>query len=64
MVSEIAESTSAQKSSSEIIQHALQVFTSVTEETNRGAEAINKSVSILSERAERLEAEIGRFKTG
>ncbi|HEY5657744.1 MAG TPA: methyl-accepting chemotaxis protein [Myxococcota bacterium] len=64
MVSEIAESTSAQRSSSSIIQHALQVFKSVTEETNRSAEAINTSVSTLSERAERLEAEIGRFKTG
>jgi methyl-accepting chemotaxis protein len=63
MVSEIAESTHAQQTSSEIIHHALKVFTSVTEETNRGVEAINTSVSTLSERAERLQAEIGRFKT-
>jgi methyl-accepting chemotaxis protein len=64
MVSEIADSTNEQKASSEIIQRALQVFTSVTEETNRGAEAINTSVSTLSDRAKRLQAEIGRFKTG
>jgi methyl-accepting chemotaxis protein len=63
MVSEIAESTNAQQTSSEIIHHALKVFTSVTEETNRGVEAINTSVSTLSEHAERLQAEIGRFKT-
>jgi methyl-accepting chemotaxis protein len=64
MVSGIAESTNAQKASSEIIQHALKVFTSVTEETNRGVEEINTSVSTLSERAKRLQAEIDRFKTG
>jgi methyl-accepting chemotaxis protein len=64
MVSGIAESTNAQKASGEIIQHALKVFTSVTEETNRGVEEINTSVSTLSERAKRLQAEIDRFKTG
>ncbi len=64
MVSGIAEATNEQKASSEIIQHALKVFTSVTEETNRGVEAISTSVSTLSERAKRLQAEIGRFKTG
>jgi methyl-accepting chemotaxis protein len=63
MVSEIAESTNEQKASSEIIQRALQVFTSVTEETNRSAEAINRSVFTLSDRAKHLQAEIGRFKT-
>jgi methyl-accepting chemotaxis protein len=42
----------------------LKVFTGVTEETNRGVEEINTSVSTLSERAKRLQAEIDRFKTG
>jgi methyl-accepting chemotaxis protein len=63
MVSGIAESTTRQQTSSEIIQHALKVFTSVTDETNRGVEEINTSVSTLSERAKRLQAEIDRFKT-
>jgi methyl-accepting chemotaxis protein len=62
-VTQIAESTSSQQSSSETIQHALQVFSDVVEETLRGAEAIASSVSALSERAEHLEEELGRFKT-
>jgi methyl-accepting chemotaxis protein len=63
MVSQIAEATNAQTKSSETIQHALQVFRDVSDETSRGAEEINASVTTLSERAERLEQEIGRFKT-
>jgi methyl-accepting chemotaxis protein len=63
MVTHIAESTSAQARGSEKIELALQVFSDVSEQTTRGAESINASVATLSERRERLEREIGRFKT-
>jgi methyl-accepting chemotaxis protein len=63
MISDIASSTSAQQTSSETIQYALRIFTEVAAETIRTAEEINDSVATLSERATRLEGEIGRFKT-
>jgi methyl-accepting chemotaxis protein len=63
MVNQIAESTNAQTSSSQVIEHAVQIFSDVVNETAQSAEAINASVSTLSERASRLQQEIGRFKT-
>lgn len=63
LVSHIAEATQAQTKSNEAIQHALSVFRDVTSETNRSVESINEMVSMLSERAIRLETEIGRFRT-
>lgn len=63
MATQIAESTHSQQSSGEAIQRALQVFTDVVAETSRGAETIATSVAALSERAQHLEEELGRFKT-
>jgi methyl-accepting chemotaxis protein len=62
MVTEIAKALSSQTQGSETIQHALAVFNGVAEETSRGVEAINSSVTALSERAKQLEDSIGRFK--
>jgi methyl-accepting chemotaxis protein len=55
--------TQAQPESSQTIQDALEVFRHVTEETTRRAEAIRAMVTTLSEHAQQLEREIGRFKT-
>lgn len=63
MVSEIAQALSAQSRGSETIQSALRVFNGVSDETTRGVEAINQSVSTLSDRTKKLEGEIGRFRT-
>ena len=63
MINQIAEATQSQAINSETIQQALQVFRGVTDETTRRAEAINTVVSTLSERSERLEREVDRFKT-
>jgi methyl-accepting chemotaxis protein len=62
-VNHIAEATQAQTKSAENIQHALGVFRDVTSETNSSVEAINEMVAMLSERAAKLEQEIGRFRT-
>lgn len=62
MVHEIAKALSAQTEGSETIQNALAVFNGVAEETSRGVEAINASVTALSDRAKQLEDSIGRFK--
>ena len=62
-VHDMAQALSAQTRGSETIQSALRVFTGVAEETTQGVEAINQSVATLSERAKKLEGEIGRFKT-
>ncbi|MCH8133103.1 MAG: HAMP domain-containing protein [Myxococcales bacterium] len=63
LISHISEATKDQTKSAENIQHALEVFREVTSDTNSSVEAINQMVAMLSERAVKLEAEIGRFRT-
>ena len=63
MIEQIAEATLAQTKSSETIQHALQVFRDVTTESNRRAEELGTMVGTLSERSDRLDEVVGRFKT-
>ena len=63
LISHIAEATQDQTKSAENIYHALEVFREVTSDTNVSVEAINQMVAMLSERAVKLEAEIGRFRT-
>jgi methyl-accepting chemotaxis protein len=62
-VHEMAQALSAQSRGSETIQNALSVFNGVAEETTQGVESINQSVATLSERAKKLESEIGSFRT-
>ena len=63
LISHIAEATQDQTKSAENIHHALEVFREVTSDTNVSVEAINQMVAMLSERAAKLESEIGRFRT-
>ena len=63
MIEQIAEATRAQTKSSETIQHALQVFRDVTAESNRRAEELGTMVGTLSERSNRLDEAVARFKT-
>jgi X-X-X-Leu-X-X-Gly heptad repeat protein len=63
MIDQIAEATQAQTKSSETIQHALQVFQDVTAESNSRAEELGTMVGTLSERSNRLEEVVARFKT-
>jgi methyl-accepting chemotaxis protein len=63
MAGQIADAIRAQASSRETIQHAMQVFDGVAQETTRGVEAINSGVATLSARAKQLEDGVGRFKT-
>ncbi len=63
MIDQIAEATQSQTKNNETIEHALQVFRDVTDETTRRADAFNAMVATLSERSEHLEQEINRFKT-
>jgi len=63
MISQIAEATKSQASNSETIQHALHVFGDISEETTRRADEMNTMVSTLSQRSDKLESEIDRFKT-
>jgi methyl-accepting chemotaxis protein len=63
LIGQIAEATQSQTKSSENIQNALQIFRDATSETERRVETINEMVALLSERARRLEEEIGRFRT-
>jgi methyl-accepting chemotaxis protein len=63
MIEQIAEATQAQTKSSETIQHALQVFRDGTTESSRRAEELGTMVATLSERSNRLDEAVGRFKT-
>ena len=63
LIGHIAEATQDQTKSAENIHHALEVFREVTSDTNVSVEAINQMVAMLSERAAKLESEIGRFRT-
>jgi methyl-accepting chemotaxis protein len=63
MIHQIAEATKSQAGNSETIQHALQLFGEISEGTTRRANDMNTMVSTLSQRSQKLEREIGRFKT-
>ena len=63
MISQIAEATKSQASNSETIQHALKLFGEISEETTRRAGDMNTMVATLSQRSNKLDREIGRFKT-
>jgi methyl-accepting chemotaxis protein len=63
MISQIAEATKSQASNSETIQHALKLFGEISEETTRRADDMNTMVATLSQRSNKLDREIGRFKT-
>ena len=63
LVGEILDATQAQTKSSEEIEHALEVFRDVADETNRRVGAMNEMISMLSDRSRRLADEIGRFRT-
>ena len=62
MIEEIADATKSQTASNAMIQNALQVFREISEESVRWAENMDTMVSTLSERSQKLETEIGRFK--
>ena len=57
------EATRDQAKSTEDIEHALEVFRDVANETNRRVGSINEMIAMLSERSRRLSDEIGRFRT-
>ena len=63
MIEQIAEATQAQTKSNETIQHALQVFQDVTTESSHRADELGTMVGTLSQRCDRLEEAVGRFKT-
>jgi phage-related minor tail protein len=55
--------TNAQRRSGETIEQTLRVFSEVSAETVRSAEAITVAVETLSKRAQWLEEEARRFRT-
>ena len=63
MIEEIANATHSQTRSSEAIQEALQVFRETAAESIQRSDGINQMVSTLSQRSQKLEREIGHFKT-
>ena len=63
MVAQIAEARKAQAGSSEAIEHSLHVFHDISEESTRRADSMNTMVSTLSQRSQKLEREMDRFKT-
>ena len=62
MIEKIAEATRSQATSNEMIQHALQVFREISEESIRRAGDMATIVSTLSQRSQKQETEAGRFK--
>ena len=62
MIEQIVSTTQAQGKSSETISHSLQVFRDVARESTRRAEDLAAMVETLSERSNRLEEVVGRFK--
>jgi methyl-accepting chemotaxis protein len=62
MIEQIVETTKAQGKSGETITHSLQVFRDVDRESTRRAEDLAAMVETLSERSNRLEEVVGRFK--
>jgi methyl-accepting chemotaxis protein len=63
-LSEIVVATNAQSQSGEAIESTLRVFSEVSAETVRSAEAITAAVSTLLKRAEWLSRESQRFRVG
>src|SRR5262249_44164631 len=63
-LSEIVVATGAQSKSGERIESTLRVFSEVSAETVRSAEAITAAVSTLQKRAEWLAKESKRFRIG
>jgi methyl-accepting chemotaxis protein len=63
-LAEIAVATKAQSRSGETIESTLRVFSEVSAETVRSAEAISDAVGKLLKRAEWLAQESQRFRTG
>jgi methyl-accepting chemotaxis protein len=63
MVAQISEASKAQAASSEAIEHSLHVFHDISEESTRRADNMNTMVSTLSQRSQKLEREMDRFKT-
>ncbi len=61
-IKEISVETKDQSKRADLIQEALQVFRDVTVASTRRAEQTKSTVSELSERAQSLEEEIGRFR--
>lgn len=63
MIDEIASATNSQARSSVTIQEVLEVFRETAAESILRADAMSQMVSTLSERSQKLEREMGRFKT-
>jgi len=63
MIDEIASATNSQARSSVTIQEVLEVFRETAAESILRADAMSEMVSTLSERSQKLEREMGRFKT-
>jgi len=62
MIEKIADATKSQSTSNEMILHALQVFREISEESIRRAGDMTTMVSTLSQRSQKLDTEVGRFK--
>jgi methyl-accepting chemotaxis protein len=62
MIEKIADATKSQATSNAMIQHALQVFREISEESTRRAGDMTTMVSTLSQRSQKLETEVDRFK--
>ena len=62
-LSQIVEATVSQSRSGETIEQTLRVFSEVSAETVRSAEAITAAVGTLKKRAAWLEEEARRFRT-
>ncbi len=62
MIEEIAKATKSQTTSSVTIQEALQVFRETASESISRSDAMTQMVATLSERSQKLESEVGRFK--
>ncbi len=62
MIEEIGKATKSQTMSSVTIQEALQVFRETASESISRSDAMIQMVATLSERSQKLETEVGRFK--
>jgi len=62
MIERIADATKSQTTNNTMILHALQVFRENSEESSRRAGEMTTMVSTLSQRSQRLETEVDRFK--
>jgi len=62
MIDEIAGATKSQTKNSATIQEVLEVFRETAAESILRSDAMSQMVSTLSERSQKLEREMGRFK--